>query len=78
MLSSSISNCFVTVFFYYHFLDAKASDLSLASLFIVLKDHNNESLVRLITRSQADCLKKEAEKESVELEAVVLKEGEIC
>jgi len=48
----------------------------LASLYIVLKDHNNETLVRLQTSSQTNLIRIEAEKANIHLDAVVLKEGE--
>lgn len=48
----------------------------MSSLYIVLKDNNNKSLVELQTRSQSLTIRKEALKENIHLDAVVLKEGE--
>jgi hypothetical protein len=45
-------------------------------LFIVLKDHNNDTLVRPQTVSQSNIIRKKAEQENIHLDAVVLKEGE--
>ena len=58
-------------------LESKSSDeFRLASLYIVLKDHNNRSLVELQTTSQCSIIRNEAMKENIHLDAVVLKEGE--
>ena len=48
----------------------------MSSLYIVLKDHNNDSLTRLYATSQSKSIRQAAEKEAIDLNAVVLKEGE--
>jgi len=58
------------------FIDSKCSeDVRLSSLYIVLKDHNNDSLTRLYASSQSNCIHDTAEQEWITLNAVVLKDG---
>lgn len=61
---------------YFVFLDVKKlEDIRLSSLFIALKDYNNETLVRMLAMSQSRCIKEAARNENVDLQTVVLKEG---
>lgn len=48
----------------------------MSSLYIVLKDHRNESLICLQTTSQSSAIREEAMKEGIALDAVVLEEGD--
>ena len=49
-----------------------------SSLNIVLKDYNNDSLARAQCISQSRCVKLQAQKEGIDLEAVTLKTGPSC
>ena len=52
-----------------------ADDVYTASLFITLKDHDNESLRQYVAKSQMRSVRAEAQKENIDLDSVVLKEG---
>lgn len=55
------------------FLDMKSlEDMRLSSLYIVLKDFNNRSLMQTLATSQARCIRKSAQQQNVTLETVVL------
>ncbi|XP_066929136.1 uncharacterized protein [Clytia hemisphaerica] len=51
------------------------NDSFVASLYIVLKDHNNETLLHHFAKSQIKFVKAEAEREGINLETVVMGEG---
>jgi len=53
----------------------KLEDLKLASLYIILKDHDNDSLQKALAMSQSRCVKKAASADNVDLGAIVLSEG---
>ena len=53
----------------------KSDEVYTASLFITLKDHDNESLLHHVVKSQMRCVKEQAGKEDIDLDAIVLKEG---
>ena len=53
----------------------KLDDLKLTSLYISLKDYDNDSLLRALTASQSRCVRKAASDDNVDLGAVVLTEG---
>lgn len=46
-----------------------------SSLYISLKDHNNEDLLHFFAQSQTKCLKAEAESKGIELDSVQISEG---
>ena len=61
---------------YHKYLGVRKSDeVYTASLFITLKDHDNESLLHHVVKSQMQCVKEQAGKEDIDLDAIVLKEG---
>lgn len=49
--------------------------MKLASLYIILKDHDNDSLARALAMSQSRCIRKASAADNVELDAVILTEG---
>ena len=51
-------------------------DCRVSSLYIVLKDHANESLLIMFTKSQLRVLQREASNEGIELEGIQLNEGQ--
>ena len=58
------------------FLDKHTVDEIFAqTLNITLKDHDNESLLRLFTKSQMREVENRAAQEGISMEAIVLKEG---